>query len=144
MSASVSVRGESQEGHHPGTEKAGDRSSDRKGKMRVGPFTHTGTAPVPPQESLRSSCPALPAQGPNIGQGLLVPVVIHLQLYLEVADVGTRGGTDELPGFQIRKILSLIDVLFLGRYGHAPVRASPAFSRAAGSPFLSSFPNIMG
>ena len=61
---------------------------------------------------------------PNIGQGLLVPVVIHLQLYLEVADVGTRGGTDELPGFQIRKILSLIDVLFLGRYGHAPVLLS--------------------
>ena len=26
---------------------------------------HTGTAPVPPQESLRSSCPALPAQGPE-------------------------------------------------------------------------------
>ena len=45
--------------------KGWDRSSDRKGKMRVGPFTHTGTAPVPPQESLRSSCPALPAQNRN-------------------------------------------------------------------------------
>ena len=33
---SVLVRGESQKGHHPGTEKAGDRSSDRKGEMTVG------------------------------------------------------------------------------------------------------------
>ena len=67
---------------------------------------------------LKNPC-EVPAQlsrlkDPNIGQGFLVPVVIHLQLYLEVADVGTRGGTDELPGFQIRKILSLIYVLFLG------------------------------
>lgn len=67
---------------------------------------------------LKNPC-EVPAQlsrfkDPYIGQGLLIAVVIHLQLYLEVADVGTGGGTDELPGFQIRKILSLIYVLFLG------------------------------
>lgn len=112
--------------------------------MRAGPSLTREQFPY----LLKNPC-EVPAQlsrlkDPNIGQGLLVPVVIHLQLYLEVADVGTRGGTDELPGFQIRKILSLIYVLFLGRYGHAPVRASPAFPALRDLRSFSSFPNIMG
>lgn len=52
---------------------------------------------------LKNPC-EVPAQlsrlkDPNIGQGLLVPVVIHLQLYLEVADAGTRGGADKFSRF---------------------------------------------
>ena len=38
---SVPVRSKSQEGHYPGTGKAGNRSSDRKGEMTVGCIVKT-------------------------------------------------------------------------------------------------------
>jgi len=75
-------------------------------------------------------------QDPDVGQRFFILFFKLPEHHLEISDIGTGGGSDELSRLEIRKIPSLVDILFLGRDGNAPVRTAAAFSRAPGFSFL--------